>query len=378
MTNSVDVAVVGAGIVGLANAWMAARAGRRVAVFERQPRAQGASIRNFGMIWPIGQPFGELHATAMRSRELWLEAAKSAGLWLDECGSLHFAYRNDELAVMEEFAELASQNGVAARMLTPKEVLAKTPAALSESLLGGLWSPTELCVNPRQAVPKITDWLSSHFGVAFRFDCPVMRAEAGRLETNEGTVCVTDRIVVCAGSDFAELFPDVFRDSGIKRCKLQMMRTGPQPGGWRIGTHLAGGLTLRHYSAFRECPSLPKLVARVADETPELDRWGIHVMASQNERGEAILGDSHEYDEDATPFDKVEIDELMERELRKLIRLPDFRIVERWSGVYAKHPTDPVVERSPLPGVEAMTATGGAGMTMSFGFAERAWRRWSE
>ncbi len=68
-----DVAIVGAGILGLAHAYVAAKAGKSVVVFERSPRAAGASVRNFGMVWPIGQPAGTMLSLSLRSRELWLE-----------------------------------------------------------------------------------------------------------------------------------------------------------------------------------------------------------------------------------------------------------------------------------------------------------------
>lgn len=63
-----DVAVVGGGILGLAHAYQAAKAGRSVVLFERSPRAMGASIRNFGMVWPVGQPAGPMHKMAMAGR----------------------------------------------------------------------------------------------------------------------------------------------------------------------------------------------------------------------------------------------------------------------------------------------------------------------
>ena len=76
---SYDDIVVGAGVIGLAHAYHLASRGRRVAVFDRSPAAAGASVRNFGMLWPIGQPLGELRALALRSLEIWLEVLRAGG-----------------------------------------------------------------------------------------------------------------------------------------------------------------------------------------------------------------------------------------------------------------------------------------------------------
>jgi len=371
-----DVIIVGAGIVGLAHAWAAVRRGKSVRVFERSRRAEGASIRNFGMIWPIGQPPGACHATALRSSELWLEVKREAGLWVNECGSIHLAHRPDELAVLAEFAERAPALGYSARLMTADEVTGASPAANPVGLLGGLWSPTELCVDPREAMATIADWLRERHGVEFHFGTLVRTADGRGIETADGRRFSAGRTLVCSGADFETLFPDVLAQSGLRRCKLQMLRTVAQPAGWRIGPHLASGLTLRHYHNFDVCESLAAVKQRVAAESPELDRYGIHVMVSQNRLGEAVLGDSHEYNEAISPFDKAAIDELMLRELRGVFRLQTWTIGEHWSGIYAKHAAEPQFLAEPLPGVTIVTATGGAGMTMSFGLAEENWPRW--
>jgi len=364
------VAVVGAGIVGLAHAWVEARRGAKVTLFERHPSAQGASIRHFGMIWPIGQPNGPLHRIALRSRELWSEIIEDAGLWSDPCGSLHIASQPDELEVIREFDDLAPTIGYTCQLLGPKQVHELCPAAKKGVALGGLASPTELCINPQEAIAKLSRWLRDRWGVELNFGSCVGLIDLPNVYTTDGRVWHFDRVTVASGVDGAFLYPDLFRRSEIGRCKLQMMRTAPQSNGWRLNTLVASGLTLRHYAAFRICSSLKQLRDRVSREHPELDRYGIHVMASQDGSGSVILGDSHEYGDEIGPFDKETIDQLILRELQRFLDLPDWSIAERWHGIYASMPGEVEFVRQPSPGVTLVISTGGAGMTMSFGLAE--------
>jgi len=371
--NRTDVAVVGGGIVGLAFAWEAARRGRSVVLFERDGAARGGSVRNFGMVWPIGQPPGESYRRACRSRERWLELGRRAGTRAAECGSLHVAHADDEAAVIREFADRAAGLGVACEYLSPRDVARRFPAVNPDGLAAGLYSPTELAVDPPAAVARLPRFLAEAYGVVYRPGQAVVGVEMPLVRTAAGEVWHADRVFVCSGIDFETLFPAEFARAGVVRCKLQMMKTRPQPGGWALGPHLAGGLTLCHYPAFRVCASLPALQARVADAMPAYVRHGIHVMASQTAAGEIVIGDSHEYGNDVDPFDRAEIDDLILAYLRRLVRLPDWAVAARWHGVYAKHPTRPLVTAEPQPGCTIISAPGGAGMTMSFGTAEAWW-----
>jgi len=94
-------------------------------------------------------------------------------------------------------------------------------------------------------------------------------------------------------------------------------------------------------------------------------------MVSQNGLGELTLGDSHEYSDEIAPFDKREIDELVLRYLNMFFNAPELRIASRWNGVYVKHPTEPYFIARPATGVTVVTGVGGAGMTLSFGLAEK-------
>jgi D-hydroxyproline dehydrogenase subunit beta len=371
LNRKADVAIVGAGIVGLAHAYFAAKRGRSVVVFERTPRATGASVRNFGMIWPIGQKAGVVHQTATRSRQIWNEILDAAALPYRPTGSLHVVYHQDEADVAREFTERAPALGYTCTWLSPAEVLKKSQSVNAKGLLGGIWSPTELTVDPRLILATLPAFLTEKFGVEFRFGTAVRAIELPRIEAGSETWQAAQAIV-CGGDDFETLYPELLASSGIDRCKLQMMRTAPQPHGWQLGPSLAAGLTLRFYPAFEICTAtLPIYKERVARELAEYDRFAIHTLVSQTADGALTLGDSHEYGLAVDIFNKTEIDELVMRNVREFLIAPDLAIAQRWYGVYAKHPEKPWVAIDAAPGVRIVTAVGGSGMTLSFGVAEQ-------
>jgi FAD dependent oxidoreductase TIGR03364 len=370
-----DVAVVGAGIIGLACAYTLARRGLRVVVFERHPRAQGASARNFGMIWPIGQPLGPRYDLARRSREVWLEVLRASGAWFRQCGSLHLAYHDDEAQVLREFAAETPPSERPCELWTAAQVTARFHAVRADGLRAGLWSPVELGVDPHQVLARLPAWLTATYGVTFAFGTAVLRYEHPRVVTTDGE-WLARRLVICTGRDFRELAPAAFAQSGLVACKLQMMRSQAYGDRFRLGTLMAAGMTLRHYPSFARCPTLPAVIRRLDADYPEHGRFGIHVLVAQQAAGEVVIGDSHEYGDSIEPFDKPEIDELILAYLRTFVTIPDLTVAARWHGVYVKHPTEAYVVTCPGPETLAVTGVGGAGMTLSFGLAEHVISDW--
>ncbi len=128
--------VIGAGIVGLATSRALAIKGYTVTIYERNLKASGASVRNFGMIWPIGQPAGKLYERAIKSRDCWKEIGDSSKLWYDPVGSLHLAYHNDEWQVLQELFEIFTKEGRDVQLLNKKEALEKSTIANEKKLFG--------------------------------------------------------------------------------------------------------------------------------------------------------------------------------------------------------------------------------------------------
>lgn len=362
--------IIGAGIVGLATARALAIRGYSVQVFERNERAVGASIRNFGMIWPIGQATGPMYDRAMLSRSIWKQICTEAGIWHSETGSLHLAYQDDELGVITEYAD-ANQAFRDCRLLTPAETRTSSPAVNMTGLKGALYSGEEMILESRVVVGQVAAYLTGKYQVQFHWNTAITRIEHPAVYAGQ-TAWQADEIFVCSGADFETLYPELFQLTSITKCKLQMMRLVSQPDEFRIGPSLCGGLTLIHYPGFQATPSLPALRKRYEADYAAYLKWGIHVMASQNETGELTIGDSHEYGLVHDPFDRQFINTLITDYLHTFADFKDWELAQSWNGIYPKM-TNGQTEfiHEVAPGVTIINGLGGNGMTLSFGLCEQ-------
>lgn len=360
--------VVGAGIIGLATARALAVRNYRVTVIEKDAFANGASVRNFGMIWPIGQREGSDFERAKRSRTIWQQICDEAGIWYDPVGSMHLAYDETQWKVICELGDVFHHRGY--KVLNKEAAISRSEAVLDKGLRGGLYSPDEMIVDPRKTSAAIAEFLKLKYAVDFFFGTTVTAIEHPKVVSNEKE-WEADEIFICTGADYDRFYGDHFRKQAVTRCKLQMMRMIAQPDGWRIGPAICGALSLAHYKSFEAASSLTELKKKFQEQYPEYLRWGIHVMVSQMQAGELTIGDSHEYAQTPDPFDRHFINEMILQYLKTFTAFPKPVVTESWHGVYTKLTdgrTHCVLE--PESGVTIINGLGGAGMTLSFGLCE--------
>ena len=366
-----DVVIIGGGVIGLAHAYAAARhlgpAGK-VAIIERNVYAQGASIRNFGMLWPVGQPIGYRRDIATQSRDIWHGLLKESGIWHQETGSLHVCYHDDEAEVVHEY--LAAVDDEIVKWVDGAECLKMSPCLVQTGLRGGLYSASELQVDPRVVIREIPGHLANAHGVRLMFGQTALGiSDDGTITLASGETLKARHTFVCSGHDIRNLFPGALDAAGLVPCKLQMMRTEALLG-FDLGPMLAAGLTLTHYESFSSCPTLPALKARYAKEWPEQLANGIHVLLSQAKTTALTIGDSHEYGDQVMPFSETKVDDLILDYLATFFAVPTKVISERWTGVYLKNPRAPWLVETPVSNVTVVNGFGGAGMTLSMGVGD--------
>jgi FAD dependent oxidoreductase TIGR03364 len=357
----VDLLVVGAGIVGLAHAVEGLRQGRSVLVVERDDRAIGASVRNFGHACVTAQA-GAALAYARRARGTWVALAADAGFPLWEAGTAVVARADDEMAVLEQ---LAAERGDEVRVLDRAGVLALAPVG-DDAVVGGAHLRPDVRVDPRAAAPAIAAHVAAQPGAEVRFATNVLTIEPGVVRTTDGELHARE-VVVCAGHDVDRFFPAEAAAAGVRRCGLHMLSVD-SPGGARFDPAVLTGLSMLRYPGLAAQPAAAEVRARIATEQPELLDAVVNLMFTQRPDGRLLIGDTHAHARTLAPFRDEAYDELVLREVAQLLGVPSLVVRERWYGEYAAGDAEFLVAE-PLPGVHAVSVTTGIGMTTAFGLA---------
>ncbi|MDR2334636.1 MAG: TIGR03364 family FAD-dependent oxidoreductase [Burkholderiaceae bacterium] len=367
-----DVIVVGAGIVGLAHAYTAALRGLKVLVIERDAACIGASIRNFGFVTVTGQRAGDHHRRAMRSRDIWASIAPQAGIEVVHRGLWLTARRPTAHAVLKAFMQTDMAQGC--ELLAPDEAKAQHPALLTDGLQSVLYSPHELRVESRSAIPRLAAWLREHKGVDFRYGEAVVEIDAPRVRTTGGHYH-GERVAVCTNAAPGDLFAPVWSQHNVRQCQLQMLRVKPQVG-FQLRGSVMGDLSLVRYEGYSALPSAAALRAQLEREESASLAHGIHLIAVQSADGSLVVGDSHHYGASVEPFASGQVDELILRHLREALDLREATVTERWVGTYPSSSEVPCIVHAPQDAVRAVTVTSGSGASTALGLAEEVFAAW--
>jgi L-2-hydroxyglutarate oxidase LhgO len=139
----VDVAVIGAGVVGLAVARALALAGREVVVLEQEKligshtSARNSEVIHAGIYYPKGSLKAKL---CVEGKHLLYDYCQARGVAHNNIGKMIVATRDEEIDALAKIREHAAQNGVHdLRPLSGAEVHELEPLVKA---VAGLWSPS--------------------------------------------------------------------------------------------------------------------------------------------------------------------------------------------------------------------------------------------
>ena len=210
MPTQVDVAIAGAGVIGLSIGWRLAARGMSVAVFDRDTTGAGASLAATGMLAAAAEhePGGdELLKLALESQALWphyrqmLEAESGIDIDYRDEGTLLVANNRDEVERLRFRHELQQRCGLDAQWLNARETRALEPG-LRASVAGGILCNGDHQVDPRPMVPALARAFVRQGGLLFENTAVTAVDTAGGAATGLQTaagLCKAKSVVVANG-----------------------------------------------------------------------------------------------------------------------------------------------------------------------------------
>lgn len=244
----VDVAIIGAGIIGVCTAYELAKKGHKVALLEKGVVAGEQSCRNWGWVRQQNRDLHELSLATLSVRR-WAELGPELGrdLGFRQEGSLSCTDDPAVVAKWEKWIKSAAEQGYHSEMLTAQQAKERTPGSTTR-WIAGAWSPTGSRAEPSMAAPAIAEGAKA-LGVSLQQNCAVRGLDIANgavkgVWTERGLIRASS--VVAAGGAWTSRF---LRRHGIDlpvaNIGATAMRTTPTQQVLLEGTFAGNGFAMR-------------------------------------------------------------------------------------------------------------------------------------
>lgn len=343
--SSVDLVIVGGGIVGAACALEASRSGLRVTVIESGVVGGGATAAGMGHIVVMDDSEAQFALTNY-SQQLWQHIAPELprNIEYEECGTLWVAADEEEMEEVRRKVGFYRSRGVAVELLDAK-ALADAEPNLRAGLAGALLVPGDGVVYPpcaaryflEQAQSLGTQLLTGRSAVA-------LSNEGVRL--NDGTFISAGTTVNATGSWAPLLTPGI----DVQKRKGHLLITDRYPGFVRHQLVELGYLKSAH----------------------SINSDSVAFNAQPRKTGQVLIGSSRQYGVDDPKVEAAMLSRMLARAEEYLPGITVLSTVRTWTGFRAATP-DKLPLIGPCPGYDRLyLATGheGLGITTSMGTAK--------
>jgi glycine/D-amino acid oxidase-like deaminating enzyme len=346
---TVDVLIIGAGIVGCALAESCAQRGLSVTVLEKDIPAGGATAAGMGHLVVLDGNPAEL-ALSKDGLQRWQARQSSlpGAVEYSACGTLWVARSHDEMAEAERKHAKYAAHGLTTALLG-SEALHRLEPNLSPELVGALHVPNEAVIYP----PVACQWLLKNalaLGATLVRNAHAVAVEddgrVGQVRLADGSVLRAKRIVIAAGCMSIDLMPSL----PLVPRKGQLVITERYPRfiqhqlvelGYLQSAHSASGDTV----AFNVQPRAT---------------------------GQILIGSSRQYDDTSSEIDWSLLSKMLSHAFGFLPGLENLQGIRSWCGFRPATPDKlPLLGRA--PGCERIwLATGheGLGITTALASAE--------
>jgi D-hydroxyproline dehydrogenase subunit beta len=344
MSNTCDVVIIGAGIIGAACAAKLASGGLRVLIIERDRPASGATGAAMGHVVVMDNSPAQLALTRY-SQQLW--AALAPDLPEDaeysRRGTLWLAANAEEMDEVRRKHQVYAAAGVPTEILDSR-ALADAEPNLRGPLEGALLVPEDVVVSPPHATAYLIAQAERH-GAILLSGKNVISALRGELTLDDGTRVSAAHIVIANGVAAKSLLPSL----PIAARKGHLILTEPYPA-----------------FAHRQLVELGYLKSAHSVDT---DSVAFNVQPRR--AGQLLIGSSRQYAAEHPGIDTHILDAMLKRAEEYMPGISKLARVRAWTGFRAATPDKlPLIGPAEDPTLLLATGHEGLGITTSLATAQ--------